>query len=175
VLVGGALVCGGARLAAQTTLVAPGPEAVSASVVDGAAAAVAPAAFAATDAGGGGASRRKQLIIWGSILAGTYVATIVGDTVNQGLDFPETFIPVAGPFIALARYDDVVGPDYEYSSGDKALFLASGIVQTVAAAFLVKALVSGKGKDAGSLKHVPAISVVPTGRRGFRVSCQLRF
>jgi hypothetical protein len=160
------------RAMAESTPV-PGSPAPLASAVEGAAAAVVRAA--AADADDSRAGRRKQVIIWGSILAGTWAATIVGDTVNAGLDFPEVFIPVAGPFIALARYEDVVGSDYEYESTDKALFLASGVVQTVAAGFLVKALVSGGGKEAGSLRHVPTISIAPTRYRGVRVSCQMRF
>ena len=129
------------------------------------------------DAADDQAAKHKQRVIWGAILGGTVVATVVGDWTNGGrIDFPESAIPVAGPFIALARYDDVItNRFYSGSTLDKVLFAASGAVQTVALVMIIRSLRGGAGKEAGSRTNVPVISLVPTGRRGFLLSYKMRF
>ena len=174
-LVASSLVCGGANLAAQT-LITQQAEELSPSLSERAAASEGPDSEAAADVVNGRVERRNRRILWGAILGGTVAATVLGDVANQGLDFPETFVPVAGPFIALARYNNVVtNPYYEGKTADKILFAASGIVQTFSAVMIIKTLRGGGGRQARGLRNVPAISLVPTGRRGFLLTCQMRF
>jgi hypothetical protein len=176
VLVAGSLICGAASLAAQTTLVSHPAAALSPSLFERAVAPEASDSQATADLVNDRAERRRRRILWGAILGGTVVATVLGDVANQGLDFPETFVPVAGPFIALARYNNVVtNPYYDGKTADKILFAASGVVQAFSAVMIIKTLGGGGGRQARGPGNVPAISLVPTGRRGFRLTCQLRF
>ena len=66
-------------------------------------------------------------------------------------------------------------PIHGLDLADKALFWASGIVQSVSLVMLIRSLRGGSNKEARSLKKVPIVSLVPTGRRGFVLSCQTRF
>lgn len=122
-------------------------------------------------------ARRKRLaLISGAVVCGVYVATILGDIANQGLDFPELFVPIAGPFIALANYNNrVTNPYYTGRNTDKALFVASGVVQSIFAVLCFTNL-GGNGKEArSSASKIPMISVVPTRHGGVLVTCQMRF
>ena len=174
-LVGCVFAGGTASLAAQTVLADSRSRPAWASAGDRAVEAGALPGQAAASATDDRESQRRQLVIWWSILGATVAATVVGDVVNQGLNFPETFVPVAGPFIALARYDNVVNPSYSGRTTDKVLFAASGILQTVSLVMIIKSLRSRNAKDAGGLRHVPAVSLVPTGRHGFLLSYRSQF
>ena len=129
--------------------------------------------------GGDDAARRNQIIIWGVVLGGTHAATILTDAaVGNGIDFPEVFIPVMGPWIALARFDSVViNPvSQEATRRDKFLFAASGVVQGVSLALLLRASLSGRGdKKSSGLNHLANISLTPTDRHGFLLSYRRRF
>jgi hypothetical protein len=106
----------------------------------------------------------------------SYVATIAGDVSNGGLDFPELFVPAAGPIIALARYNTVVtNPYYQGRSADRVLFAASALVQSASLVMLIRSLGGGGGREARSLERVPVVSLAATGRGGFVVSCRTRF
>jgi hypothetical protein len=126
-------------------------------------------------AASGAATRRSQRVLWGAILGVTYLATIAGDVANGGLDFPELFVPAAGPFIAMARYDKVISPFYTGRNAEKVLFAASGAVQTISLVMLIKNLGGGDGRRASSLERMPAVSLMPTGRGGFALSYRSRF
>jgi hypothetical protein len=122
------------------------------------------------------AARRSRRVLWGTVLAVAYAATIAGDYLNGGLDFPELFVPVAGPIIALARYNDVVSnPYYSGRNTDRVMFAASALVQSASLVMLIRSLGGGGGREARSLERVPVVSLAATGRGGFVVSCRTRF
>ena len=187
-----ALMCGTTSLAAQTTAVAQESAALSAAQFQIPKTAM-PLALgespakpraitgyrpspAAAKASSDSGSRKTEPIIWGAILLATIGGTLAGDAISDGINFPESAIPVVGPFIAIARYDDVVtNPYYDGKTRDKILFATSGIVQTAVVVMLIRSLRGGGGGTANSLKNVPIVSLVPTGRRGFLLSYQKQF
>jgi hypothetical protein len=79
-------------------------------------------------------SRKSLLIVSGVVFGVTYLGTIIGDqTIDSSVNFPELFVPVIGPFLALGNYDNKVNPYYSGRTRDKALFVLSGTVQTISA------------------------------------------
>jgi hypothetical protein len=184
-----ALVCGSANLAAQPASVAQKPTAVSSAQLQPSDAAgpltmneravelaAVAAGRSAAEGPGDTVRNRTRIIVFGAILGATVGATVIGDAVNGGIDFPESALPVAGPFIALARYDDVVtNPYYQGRTTDKVLFWGSGIIQSVSLVMIIASLRGGDSRAARNLKKVPLVSLVPIGGRGFVLTCQHRF
>lgn len=123
---------------------------------------------------------KKPLIIVGaSVLGGIYVASIVIDRLYEpDVIFEELYIPVVGPFLAIANYDDTVNPDYAGADFDKSLFLISGILQSAGATLLITGLAKGNLPDGpvyDTAQFLTKFSVMPTQKKGFVASYYFNF
>jgi hypothetical protein len=116
-----------------------------------------------------------RIPLWIGLGSAAYGGAIVGDVVNGGLDFPELFVPVAGPFIAIARYDNVVtNPYYAGRTRDKVLFAGSGAMQALSLVMILTSARAGHS-EARLLKKLPLVTLAATGRGGFAVTGVKRF
>lgn len=120
--------------------------------------------------------RRQMILIGGIALVSTYAVTIAGDyAIDPDVNFPQLWVPVVGPFLAYADYDNKVSPYYTGSTADKTLFIASGVVQAASAVVLAMGLARPTSKASRTMAKIPAISLTPTGHGGFKVTCLKRF
>jgi len=101
----------------------------------------------------------RKVAQWG--LAGSMAATMLGSLAMDDEYFATTVIPVAGPFITIARIEN--DPNAFYRPGGRSLLLASGITQT---AFLAYLTVAWIGETSYEGRNQSNLSVVPTGGRG---------
>jgi hypothetical protein len=123
---------------------------------------------------------KKPLIIAGAITFGTfYIGGIVLDnTIDNSVNFSELYIPVIGPFLARANYDDKVSPDYDAADLEKTLFVLDGIVQAAGAVMLITGLAmnySPDGKLINIGKSISQFSIAPVPGKGFRAGYRFSF
>jgi len=128
----------------------------------------------------GRSKAKKPLIIVGAaVLGGVYVASLVIDRAYESdVIFDELYIPVIGPFLAIANYDDHVDPSYSGADFDKSLFLISGILQTAGAVLLITGLSKSYTPDSNIYKtreFFTKFSIAPMQRKGLSASYRFNF
>ena len=128
-----------------------------------------------------GESRAKKplIIVGGALLGGIYVVSIVIDRIYEpDVIFDELYIPVVGPFLAIANYDDHVNPGYEGADFDKSLFLISGLLQTTGAVLLITGLTKSYAPDSKMHRtgqFFTKFSIAPAPRNGMLASYRFTF
>ena len=123
---------------------------------------------------------KKPLVIAGAITLGAfYIGGIVLDhTIDNSVNFSELYIPVLGPFLARASYDDKVSPYYDGADLEKTLFILDGIIQTAGAVMLITGLTmhySPDGKIFNIGKSISQFSINPIPGKGFRTGYRFSF
>ena len=128
-----------------------------------------------------GKSRAKKplIIVGASLLGGFYLAGLIIDRAYApDVVFEELYIPVIGPFLAVANYDDHVSPDYAHASFDKALFIISGALQTTGAVLLITGLAKSDMPDNAMVRagrFMTNFSVAGNYRNGIMARYRFQF
>ncbi len=128
-----------------------------------------------------GRSRAKKplIIVGASLLGGVYVASIVIDHIYGPEDiFDELYIPVVGPFLAIANYEETVGSGYEGEDFDKGLFLISGLLQSAGATMLIIGLTKDYAPDGplyDTAQFLSKFSIAPVQKKGFKAGYHFNF